>query len=151
MLMNRVETALVNSWPRRWLQRYYEVPWLRRNGAVLPQGAHVLELGCGPGYGTQLILEHFGAGQVDAVDLDPEMITRAQRRLDRFGPRVRLAQGSATDLAATLEQDRFAAEDFVAALEERDLFVGERTRVHRGVGTYLALPNGRGDPPVQRC
>jgi ubiquinone/menaquinone biosynthesis C-methylase UbiE len=36
---------------------------------------------------------------VDAVDLDPKMILRAQRRLARYGPSVRLAQGSATDLA----------------------------------------------------
>lgn len=29
-LMNRVETAPVNSPPRRWLQRFGEVPWLER-------------------------------------------------------------------------------------------------------------------------
>ena len=52
MLMNRVETALINSAPRRWLQRGYEVPWLRRLGGTLPPDAHVLEIGCGPGYGT---------------------------------------------------------------------------------------------------
>jgi SAM-dependent methyltransferase len=103
MLMNRVETALVNSPPRRWLQRYYEVPWMRRLGGPLPPGARVLELGCGPGYGTQLILDRFGAGHVDAIDLDPAMITRARRRLTRrYGQRVRLAQGSATDLHTTL-------------------------------------------------
>ncbi|MGH3921109.1 MAG: hypothetical protein ACRDSG_19060 [Pseudonocardiaceae bacterium] len=45
MLMNRVETALVNSAPRRCLQRHYEVPWMRRLGAaVLPDG-RVLETG----------------------------------------------------------------------------------------------------------
>src|SRR5690606_5146321 len=102
MLMNRAETALVNSPPRRWLQRYYEVPWMRRLGGPLPPGARVLELGCGPGYGTKLILEHFAANHVDAIDLDPAMITRAQRRLARYGQRVRLAQGSATDLHAAL-------------------------------------------------
>ncbi|MFO7193118.1 MAG: class I SAM-dependent methyltransferase [Thermocrispum agreste] len=103
MLMNRVETALVNSPPRRWLQRYYEVPWMRRLGGPLPPRARVLELGCGPGYGTQLILDRFGAGHVDAIDLDPAMITRARRRLTRrYGQRVRLAQGSATDLHTTL-------------------------------------------------
>lgn len=102
MLMNRVETALVNSPPRRWLQRYYEVPWMRRLGGPLPPATRVLELGCGPGYGTQLILDRFGAGHVDAIDLDPAMITRARRRLARYGHRVRLARGSATDLHATL-------------------------------------------------
>ena len=98
MLMNRLETRLVNSAPRRWLQRYYEVPQLRRLGARIGPAARVLELGCGSGYGTQLILDKFGASSVDAIDLDPAMIDRARRRLARSVDRVRLAQGSATDL-----------------------------------------------------
>lgn len=103
MLMNRVESALINSAPRRWLQRSYEVPTLLRLGGVrLSAGARVLELGCGPGYGTELILTRFGAGHVDAVDLDPAMVTRARRRLRRFGERARVAEGSATDLRAAL-------------------------------------------------
>jgi SAM-dependent methyltransferase len=39
---------------------------------------------------------------VDAVDLDPVMVARARRRLTRFGERVRVVQGSATDLRAAL-------------------------------------------------
>lgn len=38
MLMNPVETALVNSLPRRWLERCYEVPVLARSGGRLAQG-----------------------------------------------------------------------------------------------------------------
>lgn len=56
------------------------------------------EIGCGSGYGTQLILDQFGAGRVDAVDLDPTMIARARQRLRRYSGRVQLATGSATDL-----------------------------------------------------
>ncbi len=99
MLMNRVETALMNSPPRRWLQRYYETPvLLRLGGGPLHPGERAAELGCGSGYGTELILRRFHAAQVDAVDLSPAMITHAARRLKGFGSRVRLAQGSATDL-----------------------------------------------------
>ena len=36
MLMNRAETALINSPPRRWLQRFYEVPVLLRFGGPCP-------------------------------------------------------------------------------------------------------------------
>lgn len=104
MLMNRMETALVNSPPRRWLQRFGELPWLDRLGGGVPPGARVLEIGCGSGYGTQLLLERYVA-RVDAVDLDPAMIARAQRRLARFGDRVWLAQGSATDLRAALDAE----------------------------------------------
>ena len=96
MLMNRIETALVNSPPRRWLQRY-EAHLLVQLGGRVP-GGRVAELGCGPGHGPQLILEKFGAARVDAVDLDPVMISRARTRLARHNGRVQLAAGSATHL-----------------------------------------------------
>lgn len=96
MLMNRTESALVDSPPRRWLQRFEAHRMLRLGGRT--PGARVVELGCGPGFGTQLVLDRFGAAAVDAVDLDPTMIDRAGRRLARHGDRVRLAQGSADDL-----------------------------------------------------
>ncbi|OFJ50353.1 16S rRNA (cytosine(1402)-N(4))-methyltransferase [Mycolicibacterium grossiae] len=101
--MNMTETALINSAPRRWLQRVYEVPVLLRFGGKLVPGARALEIGCGTGYGSQLILERFGAATVDAVDLDPAMIRRAGHRLACYGDRVRLVQGSATDLSTALD------------------------------------------------
>ena len=105
MLMNRVETALINSFPRRALQRFYEVPLLARLGGRVP-GGRALEIGCGSGYGTRLILDRFGAATVDAVDLDPRAVSAAQRRLAPYEKRVRLAVGTATDLTGAL-----AAED----------------------------------------
>jgi len=101
--MNQVETALVNSPPRRWLQRG-EAHLLRRLGGPVP-GGRALELGSGSGNGTRLILDVFGAGRVDALDLDPAMVARARRRLAGFGDRVRVVQGSATDLRAALAPD----------------------------------------------
>ena len=101
MLMNRLETALVNSYPRRALQRFYEAPLLARLGARVP-GGRVLEIGCGSGYGTQLIMDQFGAATVDALDLDPGAVASAQRPLAPYGHRVRLATGSATDLSTAL-------------------------------------------------
>ncbi|MGC5262281.1 class I SAM-dependent methyltransferase [Streptomyces cyaneofuscatus] len=100
MLMNRIEKAAINNPARRALQRLYEVPTLLKlAGGPLPPGAKAAELGCGPGYGTRLILDRFGAAHVDAVDLDPYMITRARRRLASQKHRVRLAVGDATDLS----------------------------------------------------
>lgn len=80
-----------------------KVPVLARFGGRLIPGSRALEIGCGSGYGSQLILERFGAACVDAVDLDPAMIRRAGRRLARYGEQVRLARGSATDLHAALD------------------------------------------------
>ncbi|WP_163802182.1 class I SAM-dependent methyltransferase [Mycolicibacterium sediminis] len=101
--MNRAETALINSPPRRWLQRFYEVPVLLRLGGRIPPGSTALEIGCGSGYGSQLVLQQFGASRIDALDLDPMMIDRAQRRLTPFGDQVTLVRGSATDLRAALD------------------------------------------------
>ncbi|MFF9141044.1 class I SAM-dependent methyltransferase [Streptomyces albogriseolus] len=111
MLMNRIEKAAVNNPARRALQRFYEVPaLLRLAGGPLTPGARAVEIGCGSGYGygygTRMILDHFRAARVDAIDLDESMVTKARRRLlDRPG-RVRLAVGDATDLRAA-----FGAED----------------------------------------
>ncbi|GAA3763057.1 ubiquinone/menaquinone biosynthesis C-methylase UbiE [Spinactinospora alkalitolerans] len=98
MLMNKIESALIDSPPRRLLQ-HYEANLLIKLGGCTP-GARVAELGCGPGYGTRLILDTFGAVSVDAVDLDPTMLVKARRRLEHHGERVYLARGSAADLAA---------------------------------------------------
>lgn len=81
-------------------------PTRRRLGGPLPAGSRAVEIGCGAGYGTRLILENSGAGQVDAVDLDPTMIGKAERRLRRDSVRVRLAVGDATDPQASLVRAR---------------------------------------------
>lgn len=105
MLMNRAETALITSPPRRWLQRAYEVPVLLRFGGRLSPGSKALEIGCGSGYGSQLVLQRFGAQRIDALDLDPAMIERARVRLGPYGERVNLVCGSATDLRSALNAE----------------------------------------------
>lgn len=97
--MNRIETLLVNSAPRAWLQRYYEAPLLRRLGGPLPGGT-VLEVGCGRGVGTELILEKFGAQRVAAFDLDPCMVDHARSRLAKYGERACISVGDVTSIDA---------------------------------------------------
>ena len=103
MRMNRIEKALVNSPARAWLQRWYEAPLLERLGGRV-EGGHVLEVGCGRGIGVVTILDRFGARQVDAFDLDPDMVTLARRRLASYEPgRVRFWVGDATAIEAADE------------------------------------------------
>ncbi|MFF4550730.1 class I SAM-dependent methyltransferase [Streptomyces sp. NPDC001435] len=140
MLMNKVESALVNSGPRRALQRFYEAPLLARLGGRIP-GGRALEIGCGSGYGTRLILDRFGAASVDAVDLDPRAVESARRRLAGYGDRVRLAVGSATDLRAALEaeDDGYdAVFDFaiIHHVEDWRAAVAEAARVLRPGGRF---------------
>lgn len=183
MRMNRIETTLVNSAPRRWLQRAVEVPALLRLGGRMAGGT-ALEIGCGQGAGLELILGRFGADRVVGIDLDETMIARARRRLGgREELDIRVGDAAAIDLpdasvdavfdfaivhhvpdwrAAIGEirrvlrpggrfyysevtkhaldrpsyrllfdhpvHDRFTASDFVAALEDNGLQVGDRHR-----------------------
>lgn len=61
-----------------------------------------MEIGCGSGYGTKLILDQMGAATVNAVDLDPAMVAAARHRLRRYRDVVRIEQGGAQDLRAAL-------------------------------------------------
>lgn len=99
MILNSVEKALMNNPVRATLQRRYEARLLEQLGGRVDGGC-VLEIGCGRGVGTEIILSRFGAAHVDAFDLDPDMVDRARRRLARFGDRVRLWEGDATAIPA---------------------------------------------------
>ncbi|KPK13507.1 MAG: hypothetical protein AMJ62_14895 [Myxococcales bacterium SG8_38] len=99
MLLNKVEKILMNNPVREAAQRYYEAKRLRQLGGTM-NGGRVLEIGCGRGVGVEIVLEQFGADAVDAFDLDPDMVRRAQARLERFGDRVSLWVGDATDIRA---------------------------------------------------
>ena len=100
MILNGLEFALMNNPVRAAIQRHVEARRLLEMGGPL-HGARVLELGCGRGVGTALILDVFGAAAVDAFDLDPRMIARARRRLHGHGSRVRLWVGDATSIAVS--------------------------------------------------
>ena len=100
MKLNPVEKALMNNPVRRALQRWYEAPLLEHLGGRV-EGLQVLEVGCGRGVGTEIIIERFGAARVEAFDLDPDMVEKARRRLSRFpDSRVRVTVGDAAAIAA---------------------------------------------------
>ncbi|MBW2421394.1 MAG: class I SAM-dependent methyltransferase [Deltaproteobacteria bacterium] len=98
MKLNRVEKLMMNNPIRSRLQRL-EADQLRKMGGCV-EGGHVLEVGCGRGAGTQLILATFGATSVDAFDFDPDMVRRARKRLAPHGDRVRVWQGDITSIEA---------------------------------------------------
>jgi SAM-dependent methyltransferase len=79
VLLNRLEYALMNNPVRAGLQRHVEARRLLRMGGPM-HGGRALEIGCGRGVGTELILDMFGAERVDAFDLDPRMVALARQR-----------------------------------------------------------------------
>ncbi|WP_448074148.1 class I SAM-dependent methyltransferase [Georgenia yuyongxinii] len=157
--MNRLESLGVNNPVRRVIQRHYELPRLARLGGRLA-GGRALEIGCGSGYGTKLILDQMGAASVDAVDPDPAMVARARRRLRRYGDAVRIRRGTAEDLAAALDTPDGAydavfgflvlhhVEDWRAALAEAARVLRPGGRLYFVEVTSAAL--ARPAPPVPR-
>jgi ubiquinone/menaquinone biosynthesis C-methylase UbiE len=99
MLLNRVEKAMMNNAVRAAVQRHFEAARLLAMGGAM-RGGSALEVGCGRGVGTGLILDMFGAGRVDAFDLDPSMVDLARTRLAPAGDRVRLWVGDVTAIPA---------------------------------------------------
>ncbi len=93
MELNFAERLLVNNSARAFVQRFYEGPLLRKLGGSI-EGLRVLDVGCGRGIGVQLLLEQFGAAHVHGLDLDPDQIGRAKKRLAaRFDERFTLGVG----------------------------------------------------------
>lgn len=70
----------------------------------------VLEIGCGEGQGTKNILRYWQPQAVDAIDLDPKMITRAKRRL--ADKRVSFSVGDAANLSFARDSTYDAIFDF---------------------------------------
>ena len=83
MKLNSVEKALMNNPVRAAVQRRYEARLMERLGGRL-DGMRVLEIGCGRGVGTEIIFGRFGAREVHAFDIDPDMVERARRRLSAY-------------------------------------------------------------------
>jgi ubiquinone/menaquinone biosynthesis C-methylase UbiE len=79
MRLNWIELRLMNNPVRAAVQRHFEAPRLLRMGGAM-RGGRALEVGCGRGAGTALILGCFGADSVDAFDLDPRMVALARTR-----------------------------------------------------------------------
>lgn len=99
MLLNAIETTLVNNPARRMIQRFYEAPLLLRMAHRL-DGKQALEIGCGQGFGMQIILRQFAAASVYGIDLDPKMVARAQRRILPYAQRAHVSLGDATAIQA---------------------------------------------------
>lgn len=97
MKLNAIERAVVDNPMRRLVQRVYETPLLLSMGRPVA-GGDALEIGCGQGYGLELILEQFGASRVMGIDLDARMVRLAEKRAARFGERITVVEGDATQL-----------------------------------------------------
>jgi ubiquinone/menaquinone biosynthesis C-methylase UbiE len=99
--LERLRAQVELSWDK-------EAELLRRLG--LRDGMSVVDLGSGPGFFAERLLELLPASSVTAVDLDPDMNQAAAQRLAAHAARVAVVEASVTN--TTLDEDSF---DFAIA------------------------------------
>lgn len=107
----------------------------------------VLEIGPGPGYFSVEIARRLPDGHLDLLDLQPEMLERARRRLERAGiTNVSLAGGDAASLPyPSASFDVVFLVTVLGEIAERERAAGEFRRVLR-VGGRLSITESGGDP-----
>jgi SAM-dependent methyltransferase len=117
----------------RLMGRY--VPELARklcDAAGIRPGQHVLDVGCGPGGLTGVLVSRVGAGQVTAIDPTPQFVAACRER----NPGVDVREGVAEQLPwpdATF--DAALASLVMAFMKDPDQGIREMKRVTRPGGT----------------
>lgn len=138
MKLNPVEKALMNNPVRSMVQWRHEAAMMERLGGRV-EGQRVLEIGCGRGVGTEIIFERFGAREVHAFDLDPDMIERARKRLSAYPrERLKLFVGDAERIdAANASYDAVFDFGIIHHVPEWQRAVAEVARVLKPAGRFF--------------
>ena len=112
---------------------------------ALSQPERVLDLGAGTGALSEAILEKCGQCVVELIDVDDEMLSRAQIRLQRFGGRVRLRRQSFHD--ALPRCDAVAASLALHHVPDLDAKARLYGRIHQALTPGGAFVNGDATMP----
>ena len=90
----RIETAAYDAMIRRFIPGYETMLEVVASTFAASGPDGVIDLGAGTGALSEAILAHDGARTVELIDIDPEMLDQARRRLERFAGRVRVREMS---------------------------------------------------------
>lgn len=95
MLMNRLSIWCSNTPFRKWLlerdaRKYYSEYFNELKGKT------VLEIGCGSGFGAEIVLKYFSPQKIIATDLDPRMVVIAKKNIK--SKKIIVEQADATRL-----------------------------------------------------
>ena len=107
----------------------------------------VLELGCGPGYFSPTVARAVPQGTLHLTDIQPEMLERARRRLQKKGVtnvELRLCPGNVLPYDDAMVDVIFLV-TVLGEISEQELYVQEMARVLRPGGTLSVSEQG-GDP-----
>lgn len=83
--------------------------------ANIRQGSRVLDVGCGTGYTTEAVLKRLELGEVNGIDLTPQQLRKAARKLKPEEVALNLSRGDAENLP--FKDETFDAVVSVGALE----------------------------------
>jgi tRNA (cmo5U34)-methyltransferase len=122
---------------RRFIPHYDEMleTGVQVLAALARTDAHVLDLGGGTGALSAAVLDGLRGVRVTVLDVDPDMLDEARRRLARFGDRVSFREGNFLDLLP-------AADAVVASLALHHVHdLQAKTALYRAVRDTLS-PGG---------
>ena len=85
----RVEIDEYDAQIRRFIPAYETMIAVAADAVAAVKPNLVVDLGAGTGSLSEPLLDRRGVGTVELLDIDPEMLDKAKRRLERFGDRVR--------------------------------------------------------------
>jgi tRNA (cmo5U34)-methyltransferase len=131
----RVDAERYDVQIRRFIPHYDEMiaTGVEVLAALAPADAHVLDLGGGTGALASAVLYGLPGAQITVLDVDPEMLAEARRRLADFGDRVSVQQASFLDPLP-------AADAVVASLALHHVHDLEtKTAVYRAIHEALSL------------
>ena len=98
--LGRFEFLAMNNPLRRWRWKYQEFPLflkMLQMHEINLSGKVIMDMGCGSGFGTELIIKELKPSQVIAFDIMPEQIELAKKR----GLNVDFMVGDATAMNAS--------------------------------------------------
>ena len=81
--LGRFEFLAMNSPIREWSMKQWEFPLVRdmlQTHGIDLSGKIIVDMGCGSGYGTGLLLKEFKPSRIIAFDIMPEQIELAKKR-----------------------------------------------------------------------
>lgn len=109
----------------------------------LAHAAHVVDLGCGPGNSTELLVQHFAPAQVSGIDQSEAMLESARQRL----PGVVFAQDDIATWVPSVAPELIYANAALQWVAEHERLI-PRLFAHLAPGGVLAIqmPDNRQEP-----
>lgn len=147
----RIETAAYDAAIRRFIPGYQTMLEVVAAEFASARPGRVLDLGAGTGALSEAILAHDGARSAELIDVDPEMLAQARRRLERFAGRVRVRETSF--LAALPACDGAAASlalHHVPTMDEKRALYGRIRAAVRPGGVFVNADATMPAEPAER-